>query len=354
MKIAVVNDTHAGARSDSLAFNDYFFKFWDGVFFPYLKEHNIKHVIHLGDMVDRRKYINFVILNSWRKKFVERLRDKKIKLDLIVGNHDVPWRNTNEVNAMTELFGKFENVRIFSDPCEIKYDDLDVLLLPWINSENREASVDLIKKTKAQIVLGHLEIAGFEMERGCVCHEGMARADFDKFDMVISGHFHHKSTDGTIFYLGTQYEITWGDFGSDKGFHVFDTDTRELTFVRNPHKMFHKIVYDDTEKDFDYKKIDISGCSGAYVKIVILNKTNPYIFDRFLEKLYKESPLDITIAEDTNELLTPDEEDANIVAEDTLTILHKYADKINEEIDTDRLKKLLRELYVESMNIEQI
>jgi len=82
MKLAIINDTHAGARGDSLPFNEYFFKFWEGTFFPYLKEHGIKHICHLGDVVDRRKFINYVILNSWRKRFFDVLAANDITMDV--------------------------------------------------------------------------------------------------------------------------------------------------------------------------------------------------------------------------------------------------------------------------------
>ena len=67
MKIALLNDTHFGARNDSLIFDDYFYKFYDNIF-SYLKEHNIKTLIHLGDIVDRRKFINFRIAHNFRNK----------------------------------------------------------------------------------------------------------------------------------------------------------------------------------------------------------------------------------------------------------------------------------------------
>ena len=69
MKIALITDTHFGARNDSEVFNDYFFKFYDNTFFPYLEEHNIKHCIHLGDITDRRKFINFKTLQKFRHDF---------------------------------------------------------------------------------------------------------------------------------------------------------------------------------------------------------------------------------------------------------------------------------------------
>ena len=97
MKIALINDTHAGARGDSLLFNEFFFKFWENVFFPYLKEHGIQHICHLGDFVDRRKFINYTILNSWRKRFFDKMIEQNITMDVIVGNHDVTYKNTNEI-----------------------------------------------------------------------------------------------------------------------------------------------------------------------------------------------------------------------------------------------------------------
>jgi len=354
MRIAIINDTHMGARNDSLVFNTYFFKFWDDVFFPYIKKHNITNVLHLGDMVDRRKFVNYVILNHWRKNFTERLKKENISFDMLVGNHDVPYRNTNDVNALDELFGSYDNIRIFSKPCEMIYDNLPVVFLPWINSENIEDSLKLIKQTKNQIVFGHLEISGFEMDRGSVCLDGMSKNMFEKFDMVISGHFHHKSTDGQIHYLGTQYEITWSDYADQKGFHVFDTDTRELIFVKNPYSMFHKIVYDDKQENFDYTKIDISKVENSYIKIVVLNKTNPYIFDRFMEKVYKKNPIDISIVESVNDLTFGDIDDNIDEAQDTVTILNTYVDNMEMDMNKDRLKNLLRELYIESVNLEQV
>ena len=48
MKIALLNDTHFGARNDSPAFLEYFMRFYNEIFFPYCKENNIKKVMILG------------------------------------------------------------------------------------------------------------------------------------------------------------------------------------------------------------------------------------------------------------------------------------------------------------------
>ncbi len=353
MKIALINDTHAGARGDSLLFNEFFFKFWEGTFFPYLKKNNIKHIIHLGDVVDRRKFINYVILNQWRKRFFDVLLKEGITMDVIVGNHDVTYKNTNEINAMHELFDHYENIKVYTEPQENTYDGLKVQLMPWINASNYEQSLEALRETTAQIVMGHFEIAGFEMDKGNIAHEGLDRKIFNRFDMVLSGHFHHKSTDGTITYLGNQYEITWIDYGDQRGFHVFDTDTRNLKFVANPNRIFYKINYDDTVQDFEHwKSYHYEQHKDTYVKVVVINKQNAYQFDYVIDQLAKSGVADVAIVEDfTDTDLGEDEELVN-QAEDTMTILNKYIDGLTLNVEPVRLKHLMRELYVESLNVE--
>ena len=351
MKIALINDTHAGARGDSLLFNEFFFKFWEGTFFPYLKENNINHIIHLGDVVDRRKFINYVILNQWRKRFFDVLQKENITMDVLVGNHDVTYKNTNEINAMNELFDHYNNINVFTGPELKEYDGLPILLMPWINSGNYEQSIDALKTATSEVVFGHFEIAGFEMDRGNVCHEGLDRKIFDRFDTVLSGHFHHKSTDGTITYLGNQYEITWADYDDQRGFHVFDTETRSLTFVPNPYRIFCKINYDDTVNDFQFwKTYDYSQHKDTYIKVVVVNKTNAYLFDLMLDNLLKAGVADISVVEDFTE--AGGDDDIIDEAEDTVTILNKYIDGLTIDVEHKKLKSLMKEIYVEALNTQ--
>ena len=137
MKAALITDTHFGARNDSKVFLQYFEKFYDNVFFPYLEEHNIKTIFHLGDIVDRRKFINYVTLREFKEMFVQRCIDMNIEVHAIVGNHDIPYRNTNEVNALNELFGDKHNlIHKYSQPQSIQWQGCDIAMLPWINSAN--------------------------------------------------------------------------------------------------------------------------------------------------------------------------------------------------------------------------
>ena len=209
-----------------------------------------------------------------------------------------------------------------------------------------------VEHTKAQIVMSHLELKGFEFMRGHIMHDGMDHKVFDKFDMVCSGHYHHKSTEGNINYLGCPYEMTWQDYQDEKGFHIFDTETRELTRVVNPYNMFYKLWYDDQEMDFeDIAKIDFDQYKDSFVKVIIKNKTNPYLFDSYIERLEKNELINLQIVEDHLNLDLEDTDDIINEAEDTVTILDKYVDGLEISADKDKVKTLMRELYNEALSI---
>lgn len=353
MKIALITDTHWGARGDSPAFAEYFNRFYYDHFFPYLSEHGITNIFHLGDIVDRRKYINFVTARHLRK-FVEHCDVSGIRLDVIIGNHDTSFKNTNEVNSMRELFEHSTyDIHYYSDPCVVNLGDTDIAVLPWICSGNYEESMEFIDKTNAQILFGHLELAGFEMYKGAVNDHGFDTKIFDKFDLVCSGHFHHKSTRGNINYLGAPYEMSWSDYNDPRGFHIFDTETRELTYIKNPLTMFNKIHYHDQDKTIDeIMAVDWDYYKGSYVKLIVHTKTNPYWFDMFVDKIEKAGVLDLQVVDDNLNLQMEDDDDIVSEAEDTLTVLNKVVDQVESRVDKKVLYNFLSSLYNEALSVE--
>jgi len=357
MKVAIITDQHFGARNDSSLFLDFFEEFYRNIFFPKLKENEIKTVLILGDTFDRRKYINFFSLKRAKQMFFSPLYDMGIEVHMLAGNHDTYFKNTNDVNSVDLLLREYDNINVIDTPqtIHLKYEDMnyDVCMMPWICAENYDHSIQELKNTSAKICMGHFEIAGFAMYRGMPSEGGLDRGIFRKFSHTFSGHYHHKSSSDDIYYLGNPYELTWQDYNDPRGFHLFDLDSHQLEFIENPNKMFHRITYDDkvqTIKEIDGQ--DLTPYPNTYVKVVVINKTNPYLFDKFMNNLYNKNPADITIAEDFTEL--EDVDDVIDQAEDTLTILNKYVDGIQEDsIDNNRLKTLLKELYVEALNTEQ-
>ena len=355
MKIALVTDTHWGARNDNLAFADYFKKFYDNIFFPKIDELGIKNIIHLGDITDRRKYINWMTAKRLREDFIKPIMEREMSLDVIIGNHDTYFKNTNEVNSMEELYGmtKYEGINVVSSPEQKEYDDSKILLMPWINTGNMEECIESLSSSDAQILFGHFEIKGFEMYRGAINDHGFDHNLFDKFDLVASGHFHHKSTQGNINYLGAPYEMTWSDYDDPRGFHIFDTDTRELEFIRNPYTMFNKVWYDDLNKTVDEVVVsDFRSLNGTFVKVIIKNKTNPYWFDMFIDKIEQVNPIDLQVVEDHLNLDLEDDSDIVNEAEDTMTILKKYINNLDINVDKKKLDLILLNLYNEALSVE--
>lgn len=354
MKIALVTDSHWGVRNDSAAFADYFKQFYDNVFFPYLEENNIDTIIHLGDIVERRKYINFVTASRLENDFVRVAHNRGINVFYIVGNHDCFYKNTNEINSMEQLYGNraYSTMQVVTHPTEVTLDGCNIVLMPWMCQDNMDKSIQLISNTKAQILMGHLELSGFEMYKGNVIDHGMDTSIFEKFDVVCSGHYHHKSSKGNIHYLGCPYEITWSDYGDQKGFHIFDTESRDLTFISNPYKMFNKIHYDDVNNDMNIIANNVlEQYNGTYVKVIVHNKSNPYIFDMFIDRLEKIEPLGIQVVEDNLHLNLEDDEDIINEAEDTLSILKKFVNNIEINVDKKDVERFLGELYNEASSL---
>jgi DNA repair exonuclease SbcCD nuclease subunit len=353
MKICILGDSHFGARGDSLDFHKHFEKFYDKVFFPYLKANDIEVIFQMGDLFDRRKFINFNTLHLCRRYFFDRCQILGIKVHTLLGNHDVAFKNTLEVNSTGLLLNEYENVEYYDSFETAEFDGVLIDVVPWICDENEKEIFQHIKESKSQICFGHFEIAGFEMDKGNVCDHGLDKNALKKYDIVLSGHFHHKSSDGNITYVGTPYEMTWSDYNDPKGFHIFDTESREMEFVKNPHTMFNKVVYDDGETDFEHwKAYDFASLKDTYVKVIVLNKQNPFLFDHVIDNLYKVGIADLSIVEDFTDLNIDIDQDIVDQAEDTITILSKYIDNLELDVESEKLKKLMRELYVEALNVE--
>jgi len=352
MNVAIITDQHFGARNDSVTFLDFYQQFYDGTFFPKLKENGIHTLLILGDTFDRRKYVNFLTLKRTKEMFFDKLLELNIQVYMLAGNHDTFHKNSNNVNSVDLLLNEYPNVTVIDAPQTIMVGGQYICMIPWICTENYQQCLDEIKNTKAPICMGHFEISGFSMYKGMAAHEGLDRALFRKFFNTFSGHYHHRSSADSIFYLGNPYQLTWSDYDDTRGFHVYDIQNFDLTFIPNPNEMFVKIVYDDTILDTKYT---FSDYTNRFVKVVVLNKTDPYKFDKFMDDLYNVNPTDVTIVEDAVDLIENVSDDEVTQSEDTLSILNKFVDSIREDnIDNVRLKNILHEIYVEALNSERV
>ena len=350
-KIAILNDTHCGIRNSSDIFLDNAAKFYNETFFPYCVDKNIKQIIHLGDYYDNRKHLNVKSLYRNRKDFIEPMIANGMMMDIIPGNHDTYFKNTNEINSLKEALGFFINdINIIQKPQVIEYGKTRIALIPWINQENYDQTMNFISKCNADILGGHLELNGFEMMRGVTNTHGMDSKMFERFELVLSGHFHTRSSRDNVVYLGSQLEFFWSDAHDDKFFHVLDTETRELTKIQNPHRLFEKVVYNDSK--VDYTGFDYSIFDHKFVKVVVVEKNDTYLFDKFIDNIQKRAIHELKIAENFNEFLGDNVTDSDVYVEDTSTLLNNYIDAVETDLDKHVIKTEISELLKQAQTLE--
>jgi DNA repair exonuclease SbcCD nuclease subunit len=347
-KIALLTDLHFGAREGSIIVLEHQLKFFK-YFFQVIEHDKIDTLIILGDTFDTRKHTNNYISAQCKKYFFDILQERNINVYMIVGNHDAFFKNTLTPNTPSDILKEYNNINIIKSPQTVEVNGINIAMIPWICNDNYEESYEEIRSSLSDICMGHWEISGFQMYRGVESHGGLSPVIFDRYDIVLSGHYHHRSTQGNITYLGTSYEMTWQDYGDQKGFHIFDLETRQLEFIPNYNHLFIKLEYNDLDcEPIDLSQLDLSD---TYIKLIVVNKTDYYKFDQFLNKLYGKGCIDIKIIEDLGEYKDGVIED-EISLEDTQSILNQYIDSIETSIDKDILKTFIQSLYIESINME--
>ncbi len=350
MKIAILNDTHCGIRNSSEIFLNNAERFYNDVFFPECEKHGIKQIVHLGDYYDHRKFVNFKALNHNRRIFLDQIRKRGMSMDIIPGNHDTFYKNTNELNSLKECLGHYMNeVHIIMEPTVMQYDSLKLGLLPWICQDNYDLCMNFIRDCRADWIGSHLELNGFEVMRGLTNKHGMDPKLFSRFEMVLSGHYHCSSKKDNIWYLGSQMEFFWSDAHDAKYFHILDTETREMTKIRNPHTLFEKILYNDEEIDYNNYNKDLTN---KFVKVIVVNKTDPFIFDRFIDNIQNQKIYELKIAENFNEFIGANVEDENMSFEDTAEIVDTYIDAVDTDLDKNKIKVEMRQLMTEAQALE--
>jgi DNA repair exonuclease SbcCD nuclease subunit len=345
MKIAILTDTHYGCRKGSKYLHDHFELFYKNVFFPALKEHGVEAVIHMGDAFDSRKSIDYQSL-EWAKRVVfEPLRGYEVHM--IIGNHDCYYKNTNNVNSPSLLLKDYPNVKTYSSPQTINVGGLDIMMVPWICSENYDETLSQIKKSKAKVAMGHLELQGFRVNRNLIMEEhGTDPKIFDKFTKVFSGHYHTRSDNGKVFYLGNPYEMYWTDVNDTRGFHIFDTETLTHTPINNPYKLFYNIYYEDTP----YQVFDASEYENKIVKVIVRKKSKPKDFEKFIDKLYTAGIQELKIVENFD--IQENEEFEIDETENTLSILNRYIEESEFQFDKNIIKGIFQDLYRQSCEVE--
>ena len=347
MKIAIITDQHFGARKNSKLFHDYFLKFYEDIFFPTLEKEGITTIIDMGDTFDSRKGVDFVSLEWAKNHYYDRLAELGITVHTIIGNHTAYYKNTNDLTGVGLFLREYDNVKIYSEAEEVTIDKTKFLFVPWINSENEEKTLQVIDDSDSPCVMGHLELNGFMATRGHFMENGMDSNVFDKFDRVYSGHYHMRSNKENVFYLGNPYEMYWNDVNDrNRGFHLFDTNTLEHIPVNNPYQLFHNLYYEDTP----HQMLDITKYNQKIVKVIVRKKSDPKQFEKYIDKLYSSNLAELKIVENFD--FTEGEEFEADESEDTISLLNRYIQESEVDLDKSVITEILQDVYKEACEVE--
>lgn len=329
-KIAFITDIHFGCRGASTYFIERYKLFFENIFFPHLLKHNIKTVICLGDTWEDRKNLNVNALMAAREMFFDRLQEHDIKFITILGNHDVYYRNRNDVNSMNIIESAYENVYVVDEYEEFTFGDRTFGLMSWVNNENLERNLNRIKAANTHYLCSHMEINGFEMTTGVIADKGFSRDIFKGYERVLVGHFHIENMIENIHYIGNTCQTNWDDYGSRRGFYVYDDVDHSFTHVKNDYETYDVIPYTDEVHIDDF---DFDVYKGKIVKVMItkLSDVDQIKYNKFLDKLLSvvfEYSI-VEVVDDTNAAIS----NGNIKLRTTKEMINEYVNSLTIEDD---------------------
>ena len=342
-KILILADTHWGCRNNNQAFYDYQKKFCEFLF-SYIKDNHIKHVIHLGDLVDDRRNLHYLTIKRLREDFLEPMdklcQEDDVNFHIILGNHDIFYKDTNQINALNEIIQGKYHFYMYENPKEIYIDGEKILMLPWITPENHKRDFEIIQNSSAKYCMAHLELKDFEQTKGRLASHGDDSAIFNKFDKVFSGHYHIRSNLHNIFYVGSCFRFNWGDYSDSRGFGILDGGL--ISYIENPYNIFVMLDYDEENVP------SIEAVKDSYCRVNVVNKTSESKFNDFINKIHEIGVIDLLINETIVRVVNKDT--INVVTGSTLDIFKNKIETLNY-VFKDEIKDLVDNIYLEAIGI---
>jgi hypothetical protein len=341
-----MTDTHAGCRNDNQAFYEYQKKFYANILFPFIDKYKINCVIHLGDLVENKKQLNVLTLKRLREDFLDPMQGRVLnglEFHILPGNHDIYYKDTNIINSLHEIIDGKYDFDVCYRPKNICYDKNIITMIPWISPGNREEVLEFIKNTDSKYCMTHLELKGFETQKGRLANHGDDKEIFSKFNMVFSGHYHIRSSAANIFYIGSCFQFNWSDYDDYRGFCVLDTETDKISYFENPYKMFIKYNYDEDRPEENLN------CKDTYCRVNVINKKSESKFNDFINKIHEIGVVDLLI----DEKFVPVEktEKTIISSNNTIDIFRQKISSLDYE-DKEGLIEMIEETYKEALEAE--
>lgn len=362
-KFIILGDCHFGIKQSSF---EYFEKtqlvFFIEQLIPYMKKHNIKTIIQLGDFLDNRTTLDIRLWNRIKREILNVLLEEDIRLITLLGNHDISYKNTRCTSFMYSIEKMYSNITLVNNAEMFSINNCNFLLQPWLLPNENILNELLLK---ADYVAGHFELMSFEMTKGHINEHGQDVKDFKlkNIKKVFSGHFHIRQKKGKIDYVGTPFQLSYGDYCLRNGFVVIDEEFNEKFIDNTSSSKYVKLKYnDENEKPleisglynnkrlFDLNNIPFSDIKKHYCRFFV-NKAKDSKFEEYIYIL-KQNGIEFEVInnQEISNLIGMDYLEDNIEEEDTKTFI---IDSIkNNENVSDNAMKLLFEIFDDVAGME--
>ncbi len=354
MNILMISDIHLGVKNNSDFFVNVTRDFFNNQVIPTIDQHDIDELWILGDLFDD-KFITGVLVYNVAIGIIRKLlwKYKKLKIKILIGNHDIYYKNSLKVTSLKMLDKISKRVEIINEITEYNIDGCSCVAIPWLinGSDNWNKFKQITSEYEESgliqydLCVGHFEINGFEKIKGVVEKDGLTQSMFKAFGDVFSGHFHIRNKLGNIQYLGCPYELTWNDYGTEKGMTIYNTDTRKSTFIKNNKSPQHKhiklssVVQDETLLDH---------ANNNMVRFHLDESIDESDLNIILDKLEKKKSFNLQFIDERYDLeIDNDDIELDDVSTDDLKYCTEYAKQLEhpDEIEELQLEKRLIALY---------
>jgi len=282
-KVLFFSDLHLGVHQNSQTWHNISLDLADWIK-SVMVDNNLDTIFFAGDVFHDRHEIGVNTLHV-AKQFFNKLSD--FNIHLIPGNHDAFLSSTVEVNSVEIL--KNDKVHVYVEPTTLEVGDKKVTFCPW---KTNIAALDPV-----DMLIGHFEIVNFKMNATKICDHGDSSTDLlEKAKSVITGHFHFREQrdydKGYVLYLGSPYEMDFGDRGQQKGVSIidFNQDTLPAVFIQNNiTPKHHRIKISEliAKKYTDLPSIVNNNIISLYVD----TKIDTLTLDMLITKLTQYNPL---------------------------------------------------------------
>ena len=330
MKLILLGDTHFDINNGNADIYNIQKRMFTEQLFPYMKKHDIKDIFQFGDFTHNRTTLSLNVQHNLKVDIFDYIEENDLQLYTLIGNHDIYYKNTLDVFSL-EIFEKAykDNLTVIKENKLMKFGSLNIQVVPWLLKDE-----DVNVHKKADMIFGHFEIKDYNVSKSYKATHGL---EADKFDVIVySGHYHLKQSSGLINYLGTPYQLDWGDYNETKGFYVLDTETSEVEFIEN-NIMKHLKVYINIED----KTFTINGFNEIIEDVKINKSTDFSIFKDNKIKIYASKELAVvkTFYENVND----------VALKCNVEIL-----KENDVLDTDEILTKVKDYSIEKSIIEVV